>query len=98
MADDQPNSYNSRDYEIIANNIFRVLCELDTEDRNNRREPGWHNITILAERLRAYSNRIDIEGIARFILQDNQGYIIHDQTSNNVSLTQRGRDNCHRWI
>jgi hypothetical protein len=28
-GDDQPNPYDVDDYEIIANNIFRVLCELD---------------------------------------------------------------------
>jgi hypothetical protein len=29
MVNDQPNPYDVDDYEIIANNIFRVLCELD---------------------------------------------------------------------
>jgi hypothetical protein len=33
MASDQSLPYDSRDYEIMANNIFHELCELDRDDR-----------------------------------------------------------------
>jgi hypothetical protein len=97
MANDQPH-YNSRDYEIMANNIFHELCELDRDDRGHERPPAWHDITVLADRLRAFDNRVDVAYITETILQDERGFIVRDKKTNNVSLTILGRNNCNGRI
>ena len=80
----------------MANNIFHVLCELDLNDREHNRSPAWHDITILADRLRAYTDRVDV--LVETILQDERGFIERDPKTTNVRLTQLGRQNCNRRI
>jgi hypothetical protein len=96
MANDEHAPPYSHDYGIMANNIFHVLCELDLEDREHDRSPAWHDITILADRLRAYTDRVDV--LAETILQDERGFIERDPKTTNVRLTQLGRQNCNRRI
>jgi hypothetical protein len=98
MAGDQRPPYDSRDYEIMANNIFHELCELDRDDRGHERPPAWHDITVLADRLRAYDNRVDVAYLTETILHDERGFIVRDPKTNNVSLTRSGRANCNRRI
>jgi hypothetical protein len=98
MANDRRLPYDSRDYEIMANNIFHELCELDRDDRGHERPPAWHDITVLADRLRAYDDRVDVTYIIETILQDESGFIVRDPKTNNVSLTILGRNNCNGRI
>jgi hypothetical protein len=95
MTNDQRLPYDSRDYEIMANNIFHELCELDRDDRGHERPPAWHDIAVLADRLRACDNRVDVAYITETILQDERGFIVCDPKTNNVSLTILGRNNCN---
>jgi hypothetical protein len=81
---------------IMANDIFHVLCELDLEDREHDRSPAWHDITILANRLSAYTDRVDV--LTETILQDERGFIERDPKTTNVRLTQLGRQNCNKRI
>jgi hypothetical protein len=96
MANDEHTPPYNRDYGIMANNIFHVLCELDLDDREHDRPPAWHDIAILADRLRAYTDRVD--ALTETILQDERGFIERDPKSTNVRLTQLGRQNCNRRI
>jgi hypothetical protein len=96
MTNDEHAPPYSHDYGIMANNIFHVLCELDQEDREHNRSPAWHDITILANRLRAYTDRVDV--LAETILQDERGFIERDPKTTNVRLTQLGRQNCDNRI
>jgi len=73
-----------------------VLCELDLNDREHNRSPAWHDITILADRLRAYTDRVDV--LVETILQDERGFIERDPKTTNVRLTQLGRQNCNKRI
>ncbi len=57
MANDEHTPPYNRDYGIMANKIFHVLCELDLDDREQDGPPAWHDIAILADRLRAYTDR-----------------------------------------
>jgi hypothetical protein len=62
----------------------------------HNRSPAWHDITILANRLRAYTDRVDV--LAETILQDERGFIERDPKTTNVRLTQLGRQNCDNRI
>jgi hypothetical protein len=39
MANDQRPPYDAHDFEVMANNIFHELCELDRDDRGHERHP-----------------------------------------------------------
>jgi hypothetical protein len=96
MANDEHAPPYSHDYGIMANDIFHVLCELDLEYREHDRSPAWHDITILANRLSAYTDRVDV--LTEIILQDERGFIERDPKTTNVRLTQLGRQNCNKRI
>ena len=98
MANDQRPPYDAHDFEVMANNIFHELCELDRDDRGHERPPAWHDITVLVGRLMAYDNRVNVAYITETILHDERGFIVHDPKTNNVSLTIRGRNNCNGRI
>jgi hypothetical protein len=70
--------YDDHDDGVIANYIFNELCRRDGEDRNNGNEPAWHDITVLAQELRAYDNRIDVAYLAEEHLLDRRGFIERD--------------------
>jgi hypothetical protein len=80
--------YDSRDYAIIANNVFLQLCSL---------EEGWHDIRGLAENLGAYSDKDEVRYIAETVLVNMQ-YIERDPLSHGVKLTSLGRGNCRKGI
>jgi hypothetical protein len=89
MADNQQRvPYEERDFAIMADNVFKQLCE---------REPGWHDIRVLAEGVQAYGNSIDVAYIAEDVLMERQ-YIERDAYTINVRLTPLGRQNCGRAI
>lgn len=90
--------YNERDYAIMVNNVFIQLCQLDVEDRRSNTEPQWQNIKDLADRLRAYDNRVDVAYLAEETLLDERGFIERDMHSINVRLTPLGRENCGTGI
>ena len=46
MANDQRPPYDAHDFEVMANNIFHELCELDRDARGHERPPAWHDITV----------------------------------------------------
>jgi len=84
--------YDNYDNTIMTNNLFRRLCTLDEDDRNNNRPSRWHDITTLAKEVRAFTNSTDVAYITE------TGYIERDINNNNVRLTDLGRQNCNRWI
>lgn len=98
MANDQRPPYDAHDFEVMANNIFHELCELDREDRENNNPPTPHDITVLADRLRAYISLVDVAYIAEEILGDGLGFIERDPMTQNVWLTQLGREQCGERI
>jgi hypothetical protein len=98
MANNQEPNYDDHDDGVIANYIFNELCRRDREDRNNGNEPAWHDITVLAQELRAYDNRIDVAYLAEEHLLDRRGFIERDPHNQNVRLTEHGRQNCDHGI
>jgi hypothetical protein len=97
MADERP-PYDPYDYEKMANNIFDELCELDRDDREHERPAVPHDITVLADRLRAFVNLEDVAYIAEAILDDGLGFIDRDPMTQNVWLTRLGRQHCGEKI
>jgi hypothetical protein len=95
MANDQHPPYDAHDFEVMTNNIFHELCELDRDDRGHERPPAWHDITVLVDRLIAYDKRVNVAYITETILHDERGFIVCDPKTNNVSLTILGRNNCN---
>jgi hypothetical protein len=81
-------SYDERDYVIIATNILNRLCE--------DREPRWYDIGTLAKEIK-YNNKTGAARLAAAILLKMQ-YIGRDSQTNNVRLAPLGRKNCGRDI
>jgi hypothetical protein len=95
----EPPPYGKYDDEVIINNIFHELCRRDREDREEAGRPAaWNNLTELAEKLRAYDNRIDVAYIAEAGLLDKVHFIERDPANGNVRLSALGRENCGRRI
>jgi hypothetical protein len=90
--------YEERDDAIMAGHIFNELCILDREDRNVGIPPAWHDITQLAEKVRAFDKSVDVAYIAETNLLDQQDFIERDPHNQNVRLTQVGRQNCGKGI
>lgn len=84
-----PTKYDGRDYAIIAQNVFRQLCNTD---------PKSQDINRLAAEVGAYDNRNDVAYIAEQVLLQQLQFIERDSHSNNVRLTPLGRKNCGKDI
>lgn len=92
-------TYDPRDYAIVANNIFNRLNVLDEQDKNSGRQPEWHNINALAEEVKAYDSRIDVAYLTEAILHDQLKFIERDPENNkNVRLSELGRQNASKGI
>ena len=90
--------YNKRDYAIMANKVFHYLCDLDQEDRENKREPKWQDIVEVAATVVIYDNRIDAAYLAETSVLDELRYIERSQDNINIRLTSLGRENCSEEI
>ena len=91
-------TYDDRDNATMANHVFHQLCELDEEDRRANREPQWQDIVRLADKVRAFDNRIDVAYLAENTLLDELGYIERNKQNTDVRLTGLGRENCAKGI
>jgi hypothetical protein len=96
VEDNEEPPYDSRDRGIIADNIFNELCKRDKEDRKASREPRWHDMTELADKLRAFDDRTAAAYSAEVDLLDKKQFI--ERSYNNVRLTKLGRENCDKGI
>jgi hypothetical protein len=94
MSNNQSPPYDDHDDGVIANNIFDELCRRDREDRQNNKEPAWHDITKLAEGLKGFENKKDVAYIAEEHLLNRRQFIERDRKNQNVRLTELGRKNC----
>ena len=83
--------YANRDYEIMTNNVFHQLCELDSDDRRNNR-------LTLSDNLEGYDNHVDPAYLVDYMLHDVRRFIERDRRTSNVRLTQPGRQYCEQWI
>jgi hypothetical protein len=90
--------YDDRDNAIMADHVFHALCKLDEEDRSLGRDPQWHDIVGLAEKVKAIDNRIDVSYISEEMLLDERHFIDRDLHNANVRLTKLGRENCAKGI
>ena len=89
--------YNKRDYAIMANKILHYLCDLDQEDRENKKEPKWQDVVVAATAV-IYDNRIDAAYLAETTVLDESRYIERSQDNINIRLTSLGRENCSKEI
>jgi hypothetical protein len=80
--------YNERDASIIANNIFKQLCDLPE---------SWHDMRPLAKNVGAFTNSSDVAYIAEAILE-HSGFIERNPENHDIRLTGPGRDNCRVGI
>lgn len=60
------------------------------------REPSWHDMTELADKLRAFDDRTAAAYSAEVDLLDKKQFI--ERSYNNVRLTKLGRENCDKGI
>jgi hypothetical protein len=90
--------YEDRDVRIIANNIFNELCLRDAEDRATGRAPTSQDLRELSERVGAFNNREDVRQLAEDFLVHELQYMERNPHNLQVTLTQTGRNNCHRGI
>lgn len=90
--------YDQQDEETISNNIFQRLCELDKQDREASREPGWYDLKDIAANLKGFHIREDVRQLAEDILENEKGFIKRDPHSFKVILTTLGRQNCGKRI
>jgi hypothetical protein len=91
--------YDRRDDWVLANNIFRKLCELDANDRQADNDSAWHDLRILVkERLESYDFKENILHLAEDILEHERKLIERDPHTLNVRLSGFGRANCGRQI
>jgi hypothetical protein len=80
--------YESRDYAIIANNVFRQLCNTD---------PKSQDINRLAAEVGAYDYKNDVAYIAEQVLLQLH-FIERDPHNKLVRLTKLGKENCRKGI
>jgi hypothetical protein len=80
--------YPGRDASIIANNIFKQLCDLPE---------GWHGIRPLAMNVGVFANSEDVTYVAEAVLEQS-GFIECNPEKHDIRLTGPGRDNCRVGI
>jgi hypothetical protein len=90
--------YGVSDYNIIANNIYERLCDLDKSDRNSGIDPKWHDLIPLIKKVNAYSDKMDVWRLAMHLLKDRKKLIERDTLTFKVKLTRKGRDSCNKRL
>ena len=90
--------YSSGSFEIIMNHVLHNLCTLDKEDMTVGIPAQWHDLELLSNKLKAYSDKRNILNLADYMLKDERGLIECNKSTLKVKLTHKGRELCSQWL